>query len=182
MFDDADGLNADAFIAQNTTNVKRKPPSSRHSQHKRYSHIGSKQEEVASVDPDDDDLINEVTEPMKAKTKTELLGENKRIGSRQSSRSRSRSKSNERSQRSSKKNRSLRIKGGKMLNEASHRSFDKAENSEHSNTDMMAMPTAGEVGEADLRNLDFDNRKLLLNNSSSMNLNQKKSKRSVLSG
>lgn len=57
-----------------------------------------------------------------------------------------------------------------MLNEASHRSFDKVENSEHSNTDMMAMPTAGEVGEADLRNLDFDNRKLL-NNSSSMNLN-----------
>ena len=57
---------------------------------------------AASIDPEDDDLINEVTEPLKAKTKTELLG-NVALGSRQSSRSRSRSKSNERSQRSSKK-------------------------------------------------------------------------------
>ena len=68
-----------------------------------------------------------------------------------------------------------------MLNEASHRSFDRAEQSEHSNADMMAMPTAGEVNENDLRNLDFDNRKLL-NNSSSMNLNNKRSKKSTLSG
>lgn len=35
---------------------------------------------------------------------------------------------------------------------------------------MMVMATAGEVNEGDLRDLDFDNRKLL-NNSSSMNLN-----------
>ena len=182
MFDDADGLNADAFMAQNTTNVKRKPPSSRHSHKKRYSQIGSKQDEVGSVDPEDDDLINEVTAPMKAKTKTELLGNEKRGGSRQSSRSRSRSKSNERSQRSTKKNKSMKIKGGKVFNEASHRSLDnKEENSEQSQADMMVMATAGEVNEGDLRDLDFDNRKLL-NNSSSMNLNQKKSKKSFLSG
>ena len=47
----------------------------------------------------------------------------------------------------------------------------------------MAMPTAGEadINEQELRNLDFDNRKLL-NNSSSMNLNKPKSKKSALSG
>lgn len=113
--------------------MKRKPPSSRHSHKKRYSQIGSKQDEVGSVDPEDDDLINEVTAPMKAKTKTELLGNEKRGGSRQSSRSRSRSKSNERSQRSTKKNKSMKIKGGKVFNEASHRSLDnKEENSEQS--------------------------------------------------
>ena len=110
--------------------MKRKPPSSRHSQRKRYSRVsGNKHEaEAASIDPEDDDLINEVTEPMKAKTKIELLGTGK-VGSRQSSRSRSRSKSNERSQRSSRKNRSFKIKDGKMLNETSHRSLDKIENS-----------------------------------------------------
>ena len=49
------------------------------------------------------------------------------------------------------------------------------------------MPTAGGGVEQEtlddnaLRNLDFDNRKFL-NNSSSMNLNNKKSKRSALSG
>ena len=85
---------------------------------------------MASIDPEDDDLINEVTEPMKAKTKTELMGGTGKVGSRQSSRSRSRSKSNERSQRSSRKNRSFRMmKDGKMLNETSHRSLDKIENS-----------------------------------------------------
>ena len=58
-----------------------------------------------------------------------------------------------------------------MLNEASHRSLDKNENSQQSETNLMAMPTAGEMNEQELRNLDFDNRKLL-NNSSSMNLNK----------
>ena len=58
-----------------------------------------------------------------------------------------------------------------MLNEASHRSLDKVENSQGSEANLMAMPTAGEMGEQDLRNLDFDHRKLL-NNSSSMNLKQ----------
>ena len=156
--------------------MKRKPPSSRHSQRKRYSKVSTtgkpEPADVASIDPEDDDLINEVTEPVKAKTKTELLGgQRKTGGSRQSSRSRSRSKSNEKSQRSSKKNRGFKIKDGKMLNEASHRSLDKIENSQQSETNLMAMPTAGEMNEQELRNLDFDNRKLL-NNSSSMNLNK----------
>ena len=128
MFDD--GLNADTFMAQNATTVKRKPPSSRHSHKKRYSRVSANNKEAeASIDPEDDDLINEVTEPMKAKTKTELLG-NTKVGSRQSSRSRSRSKSNEKSHRSSRKNKNFKIKDGKMLNEVSHRSLDKVENSE----------------------------------------------------
>ena len=140
---------------------------------------------------EDDDFINQVTEPMKAKTKSELLGTagaDKLTRSRHSSRSRSRSKSNEKSVRTSKKG--WKIEGGKMLNEESHRSFDRApasDHQQHSQAEMMAMPTAGEVEPVDgqendeLRDLDFDQRKLL-NNSSSMNLNQKKSKRSILSG
>ena len=60
LFGDSDGLNADVFIAQNTTQVKRKPPSSRHSVQKQ-SRRGSSGE---AIDPDDDDFINEVTEPM----------------------------------------------------------------------------------------------------------------------
>lgn len=132
------------------------------------------------IDPDDDDLINEVTEPMKAKTKSELLG-NRIARSRQSSRSRSRSKSNEKSQRSSRQNRGFRIKDGKMLNENSHRSLDRVQGSEPSDANIMAMPTAGEVNEQELRNLDFDNHKLL-NNSSSMNFNKQKQKKSNMSG
>jgi len=148
MFDDADGLNADAFMAQNATTVKRKPPSSRHSQSKRHSRVGRNKHEAEanSIDPEDDELINDVTEPMKAKTKNELLGTGN-VRSRQSSRSRSRSKSNERSQRSSKKSRGFKIKDGKMLNENSHRSLDKIENSEQSEANIMAMPTAGEATE-----------------------------------
>ena len=34
-----------------------------------------------------------------------------------------------------------------MLNETSHRSLDKIENSQQSDANMMAMPTAGEMGE-----------------------------------
>ena len=124
LFGDSDGLNADVFVAQNTTQVKRKPPSSRHSVHRQ------------SIDPDDDDFINEVTEPMQAKTKAELLDASapvseKRQRSRQhSSRSRSRSKSKDGSYRSSKKGLNFNVKNSKMLNDESHRSLDKAEASD----------------------------------------------------
>ncbi len=100
IFEDDVGLDADAFIAQNTTNVRRRPPSSGKSQSKR-SRKGSKHDEADAIDPEDDDFINEVTEPMKAKSKNELLGRSgkkERSISRHSSRSRSRS--NEISQRS----------------------------------------------------------------------------------
>ena len=55
----------------------------------------------------------------------------------------------------------------------------------HSQAEIMAMPTAGgaddgEFDENDLRNLDFDKGKLL-NNSSSMKLNTKKSRKSIQS-
>jgi len=56
-----DELTADAFQARNSTNVKRKPPRNPSSQ--------SQQKE-----DQDENFIDQVTEPMKAKTKTELLG------------------------------------------------------------------------------------------------------------
>lgn len=78
---------------------------------------------------EDDEFINQVTEPMKAKTKFELLGStagapDKSFRSRQSSRSRSRSKSNDKQSVHSSK-RGWKIKGGKMLNEESHKSLEK---------------------------------------------------------
>ena len=115
MFDDAEGLNADTFVAQNTTK-KIRPPSSRHSMNKKR--MG--ENEYDGIDAEDDDFINEMTQPMKAKTKHELIGTRGHDRSRQSSKSRSRSKSNEKSMRSSKKmDGSFKITGGKMLNEAS---------------------------------------------------------------
>ena len=121
MFEDEMGINADAFLAQNATNVKRKPPigGSGMSRTKAASRKDSKHDRYSQLDPDDD-FINEVTEPMKAKTKDELLGHEPRRGtSRQSSRSRSRSKSNEMSQKSGRR-RSRLSKGAKMLNEQSN--------------------------------------------------------------
>ena len=69
-----------------------------------------------------------------------------------------------------------------MLNEASNHSLSDQHLSQ---AEMMAMPTAGEVERietlgSELRNLNFDNRKLL-NDSSSMQM-RKKNKRSALSG
>ena len=57
-------------MAQNSTKVNRKPPSSS----KKRSRKDSKYEYAIGLDLEDDDFINEVTEPVKAKTKNELLG------------------------------------------------------------------------------------------------------------
>ena len=97
IFEDEDEeLDAEAFIAQNTTNVRRRPTSSHKSRASKRSRKGSKHDEAEGIDPNDDDFINDVTEPMKAKTKNELLGRGQnRSSSRQSSKSRSRSRSNE---------------------------------------------------------------------------------------
>ena len=123
--DDDEGLDAEAFIAQNTTNVRRRPTSSHKSRASKRSRKGSKHDEAEGIDPEDDDFINEVTEPMKAKTKNELLGRDRnRSSSRHSSKSRSRSRSNEISQRSQKKSHKIQ-KGNKIFNETSHRSLDK---------------------------------------------------------
>ena len=177
--DDEIGLNADTFMAQNTTKVKRKPPSSKRSKNQ---------------DPEDDDFINEVIEPVKAKTKEELFGPGFKdpTRSRQSSRSRSRSKSNEgKSQRSN----SQRKRSGKhssrvnkmLFNEQSNRSFERGQPNVEQ---FMAMPTSGgdqdgnlESGGNEAQNLydlNFDNKRLL-NNSSSQNMRKAKG-RSALSG
>ena len=85
-----DKFDAETFVAQNTTKVRRKPPSSGKASHKKQSSSltnGSKKSKhVKAEDPVDDDFINEVIEPMKAKTKFELLGTdgNVRESSRQS--------------------------------------------------------------------------------------------------
>ena len=133
--DDEDCLNAEQFIAQNSTKVNRKTPNLKRSRQK------SKNDQDSRIDPEDDDFINEVTEPVKAKTKSELLGRSALQGSRQSSRSRS--KSNEESQRSSQKRKSRRKKkGDEMLNEASFEKSGIMSDQHLSLAEMMALPTA----------------------------------------
>ena len=58
----SDQLTADAFMAANSTNVKRKPPKDPSS----LSRLDKEEEE--------ENFIDQVTEPMRAKTKNELLG------------------------------------------------------------------------------------------------------------
>ena len=178
--DDDDGLNADAFIARNTTNVRRKPSSPKKSQ-SRHSRKGSKHDELEGIDPEDDDFINEVTEPMKAKTKNELLG---RGGSNSRASSRSRSRSNDISQRSNKKPPKGSRKGGsKILTQNSQRSYGKGGASERNNsqTEIMAMATAGEADPVESAEEEEQHRKIhlkkQLNTSSSKNIKPKSSQR-----
>jgi len=77
---------------------------------------------------EDDQFINEVTAPMKAKTKHELLGAGtyagEIMGSPRSNRSRSNSKRSN-SKRSSRKKQRFRITEGKMLNISSQKSIER---------------------------------------------------------
>lgn len=132
--------------------MHRKPPSS-----------GKKSRKSSAKKQVDDDFINEVIEPVKAKTKEELLGGQGGHGvSRQSSRSRS--KSNEKSQSSKRKNRKFK----KTFNEVSNGNLMDRDGSQ---TEIMALPTAGgdqlESEANELRDLDFGDSKRKLKNCSS---------------
>lgn len=174
-----EGLNMSEFVAQNTSNARSR------------SRKSSKKDQVTPVqeiDPEDEDLIKRVTEPITAKTKAELLGKEpppsgrgrRRSGSKKRSkkspassrvknrsRSRSKSKSKERkSGRSSRQKQTIPSKHGTLLNEVSNHSLDK----DHQ---LMNLATIGDqhdvlvTQEGEVRNLALDNTKNLNNCSSS---------------